>query len=117
MITRSMLEAETTEQENAIESDGRSGLDFFDVLFVLADARKRIALYVVIAMILGATIAILTKPSYTASALILPPQESQSTLSSVMGQLSAVASLAGATSQLKTPADMYVGILESRTIA
>jgi tyrosine-protein kinase Etk/Wzc len=116
-MTDFMLEAETTEQERDIVSDRTSGIDFFDLLFVLTEARKRIAIFVVIAMIIGAIIALITTPSFTASALILPPQQNQSTLSSLMGQLGSLASLAGMGSSLKSPADMYLGVLESRTIA
>jgi uncharacterized protein involved in exopolysaccharide biosynthesis len=69
-------------------------------------------------MALGGITALLLKPTFSAAALILPPQQSQS-LSSMMGQLSALAPVLSLASggQIKTPADMYIGILESRTIA
>src|SRR6202035_4581917 len=85
---------------------------------VLADARKTIAICMLIWIVLGAAFCILAKPTFSAAALIMPPQQGQSLVSSMMGQLGALASLAGAgASPLKTPADMYIGILESRTIA
>jgi tyrosine-protein kinase Etk/Wzc len=116
-MTDLMLEAETIETEKESASERGNGVDFFDLLFVLTDARKRIAIFVLVAMVIGATIAMIAAPVFTASALILPPQQSQSTLTSLMGQIGSLASLAGAGSQLKTPADMYLGVLESRTIA
>lgn len=112
-----MLEAPTTEQENETGSDRGTGIDFFDLLFVLTESWKKIAMFVLIAMIVGAAIAILTKPSFTGAALILPPQQNQSTLTSLLGQLGSLASLTGMGSQIKSPADMYIGVLESRTIA
>lgn len=119
MKTKYLTETEPLEQEQETEpiSSHGSGVDLFDLLFVLSDARKRIAIYVVVAMIIGATLAILTKPSFTGSALIMPPQQSQSSLTSLLGQLGSLASLTGMGSQMKSPADMYIGVLESRTIA
>ena len=69
-------------------------------------------------MILGGAVAFLLKPTYTATAVIMPPQAPQSSLSSLMGQLGSLASLGGgAGGLLKNPSDLYVGILGSRTIA
>lgn len=117
MKTKYLPEAEEIEQETETLSGCGNGVDFFDLLFVLSDARKRIAMYVVVAMVIGAAIALLTQPSFTGSALILPPQQSQSSLMSLLGQLGSLASLTGMGSQVKSPADMYIGVLESRTIA
>ncbi len=89
------------------------GLDLFDILIVLAQDRRRIALITLVSIALGVALSFWIKPTFTAAALILPPQEGQS-ISSMMGQLGAFAGLGGG---LKTPADLYIGILESRTIA
>lgn len=117
MKTKYLPETETIEQETETLSSPTSGVDLFDLIFVLSDARKRIATYVLVAMIIGATLAVLIKPTFTASALIMPPQQGQSSLTSLLGQLGSLASLAGVGSQVKSPADMYIGVLESRTIA
>ena len=117
MKTKYLPETETIEQETESLSSHATGVDLFDLLFVLSDARKRIAIYVLVFMIIGAALAILTQPSFTASALIMPPQQNQSSLSSLLSQFGSLASLAGMGSQMKSPADMYIGVLESRTIA
>jgi tyrosine-protein kinase Etk/Wzc len=117
MKTKYLPEADPLEQESEIASSHASGVDIFDLLFVLTDARRRIALYVLVGLIIGATLAVLITPSFTGSALIMPPQQSQSSLTSLMGQLGSLASLAGMGGQIKSPADMYIGVLESRTIA
>jgi tyrosine-protein kinase Etk/Wzc len=117
MKTKYLPETETLEQETETLSSHANGVDLFDLLFVLSDARKRIAIYVLVFMIIGAALAILTKPSFTASALIMPPQQSQSSLTSLLSQFGSLASLTGMASQMKSPADMYIGVLESRTIA
>jgi tyrosine-protein kinase Etk/Wzc len=61
-------------------------------------------------MALGRNISLLDEPHFSAAALILPPQQGQSLSSSMMGQLSSLMALAGG-GQIKTPADMYIGIL------
>ena len=110
---------EQGEQEYSRVRAERRGFDLFDFLLVLSEARKTIAICILVFMAFGGVFCIIAKPTFTGAALILPPQQSQS-LAMMMGQLGALASLAGASSassQLKTPADMYLGILESRTIA
>lgn len=69
------------------------------------------------ALIAGISIPLLP-PTYVAEAIILPPQQSQSSLAAFAS--GAMGGLAGGMSSqlgLKNPADMYIGILKSRTIA
>ncbi len=88
------------------------------MLLVLARDRRRIIAVTLIALLVGTLISFAMKPSFTAVAIILPPQTPQSTASMLAGQLGALASFGGGASNLlKNPADMYVGILQSRTIA
>jgi uncharacterized protein involved in exopolysaccharide biosynthesis len=57
---------------------------------------------------------------YTASARILPPQQSQSLASSFLSQFGGVSSLAAVAGKdlgLKNPNDLYVSMLKSRTVA
>jgi uncharacterized protein involved in exopolysaccharide biosynthesis len=55
-------------------------------------------------------------PSYTASVRILPPQQQQSTSAILASQLGALAGFVGGASGLKNPADLYVGLVKSRTV-
>lgn len=101
------------------EEDGSSDIDFLHVALVVARER-RLILVVTLAMFVAAgIIAFLMQPSFTASATILPPQQQQqSIVSSMGGQMGTLAALGGGAGNLfKNPADLYVGILESRTIA
>ncbi|RXH58444.1 GumC family protein [Granulicella sibirica] len=91
------------------------GLDLLDILLVLSAAKRKIAAFTLIATILGTILALVLRPTFTATALVLPPQQGPSA-SSMLGQLGSLASLASG-SPLKNPADVYVGILNSRTIA
>jgi len=113
---------ERAEQEELKGNTEHGGFDLFDLLLVLSEARRSIAYSTLICMALGVMVSLLMKPTFSASALILPPQQGQS-LSSMMGQLMGqLSALAPAVSlasggQVKTPADMYIGILGSRTIS
>lgn len=100
---------------SAIPDDG---IDVFDVLISLLQAKRRIALCTAIFLLLGFGIALSLKPVFTATAVIMPPEQAQSASSALMGQLGSLGSLGAASSLgLKNPADMYVGILQSRVIA
>jgi tyrosine-protein kinase Etk/Wzc len=115
-----MATVDHAEQEYSRVTAQRTGFDLFDFLLVLTEARKTIAVSMLICVALGVFVCLFAKPTFTGSALILPPQQGQS-LANMMGQLSALVSLAGVSggsgSQFKTPTDMYIGILESRTIS
>ena len=90
-------------------------LDLIEIMAILSIAKRRIAAFTVGSLILGAIVSVLLKPTFTATALILPPRPTQST-SAMLGQLGSLASLATG-GPLKDPADLYVGLLGSRTVA
>ncbi|GAB4439787.1 MAG: Wzz/FepE/Etk N-terminal domain-containing protein [bacterium] len=85
-------------------------------LFLVIAKRKRLVLYITFgAAILTAIISLIMTPIYKAETRILPPQSSGSgmaaqLISQMAGGLD-LGSIAG-----KTPADLYVGMLKSRTI-
>jgi tyrosine-protein kinase Etk/Wzc len=70
-----------------------------------------------VALFAGLT-ALLLPPTYTATARLLPPQQSQSLAALFMGQAAAspLASMAQKEFGLKNPADVYIGLLNSRSI-
>ena len=93
-------------------------VDLLDITLILIHQWRMIAIVSVVMLLGGTAFAFLTKPYYTATAIILPPTQ-QSSSSALLGQLSSLANLGGGSAALglKTPEDMYVGILQSRTIA
>lgn len=95
-------------------------IDFLTVLLVLAKTKRRVMLLTFGGLAVGITLSLILKPTFTATAAIVPPQPSTSAAGVLLGQvgsLSGAAGLGGGVFGLKSPADMYVGILESRTIA
>jgi tyrosine-protein kinase Etk/Wzc len=93
-------------------------LDLLDILLVLARKRRMIGIVTLVAFCAGLLLSLLLKPNFTAKAIILPPQQ-QTSSSALLSQLGSMASLGGGAAALglKTPADLYIGILQSRTIA
>jgi uncharacterized protein involved in exopolysaccharide biosynthesis len=94
----------------------------FTELASLLSARRRFIFWTVLATALvSAAIALLIPAEYTSEAVILTPQQPQPSLSAMAqlagagGSLSGLSLLSGF--GLRNPSDLYVGILESRTIA
>lgn len=115
-MTNTFLESESDVTANS-ERAARDA-DVLDLLIVLSRGRRTIALVAFVALVLGVAAAFLLRATYTSTAVILPPTQQQSVQGAFMGQLGSLASLSGtASSLLKNPADLYVGILNSQTIA
>jgi tyrosine-protein kinase Etk/Wzc len=111
--------------EEAVQSPPNSsadveGIDLLDISLSLLLSKLNIAICTALFGLLGLGISLLLKPVFTATAVIMPPQQEQSSANALMGQLGALGSLGGGAASslgLKNPADLYVGILRSRIIA
>ncbi len=78
---------------------------------------KKLILQITGATTLLATIIVFVMPKmYTATATILPPQQNSSVLSTLIGQVGGSASLDLRDLGLKNPADVFVAMLQSRTV-
>jgi uncharacterized protein involved in exopolysaccharide biosynthesis len=95
----------------------RREIDSLDLLLVLARRKKPILQVTISAAVLAIIVSLLLPKTYTATATILPPEQRQSILSSLLGQFGALAGLSGADLGLENPADLFVAMLKSRTIA
>jgi uncharacterized protein involved in exopolysaccharide biosynthesis len=99
------------------QRDGEDSVSLLEIGVVLAE-HKRLALALPLsAVILAAIVSLLLPNVYTATARILPPQQGQSAAATVLGQLGGIATTAGVPLSIKNPADLYVGMLRSRTVA
>jgi len=87
-------------------------------LFLLLNQHRRLILAATGACgALAFIVSLLIPNKYTATTRILPPQQAQSSAAAMLGQLGALATLSGKDLGIKNPADLYIGILKSRTIA
>ncbi len=94
-------------------------VSLLDLLIVVAE-RKNIVLQVTaISIVLAIIVSLVLPVRYTATASLLPPQESSSmgsALASQLGNLGGMAALAGGGLGIKNPNDRYVAMLQSRTV-
>jgi tyrosine-protein kinase Etk/Wzc len=92
-------------------------INLLDLIIVVAKHKKIILGLPLAAAVIAALFSLLLPNIYTATAKILPPQQTQST-SAVLSQLSSLTGLAtGSASGIKNPNDLYIGMLKSRTVA
>jgi tyrosine-protein kinase Etk/Wzc len=96
----------------------RDEFSLLDLLIVLAARRRTIAIVTIACAVLAAIVSVLLPTEYTATAVLLPPQQNSSlagALSSQLGSLGSMAALAGGFG-IKNPNDMYVAMLRSETV-
>jgi uncharacterized protein involved in exopolysaccharide biosynthesis len=97
---------------------GGSEVSLIELLTVLLQRKWFILGFSLAAAILMGILAFLIHPRFKAEASILLPQQQQSSLAALSGSLAGFGGGSVATSLgLKSPGDIYIGILGSRTIA
>ncbi|MDH4231684.1 MAG: Wzz/FepE/Etk N-terminal domain-containing protein, partial [Nitrospirota bacterium] len=92
-------------------------INLLDYLIVILKRKKLIfSMTLSFAFVVGILVFILPN-KYVAEARFLPPQDTTSSIASAMlGQLGGLSSVAGSALGLKSPNDMYIGLLNSRTV-
>jgi uncharacterized protein involved in exopolysaccharide biosynthesis len=97
------------------------GVTLLDAVLILAKRKWIVCGVPLIASAVTLAILLFTPDIYTATARIMPPQQSDSTATALVGSLSGLAGgfggSIGSALGLKNPNDLYVGILKSNTIA
>ena len=93
-----------------------------DVLTQLARRKRLIAKGAAAGMLTGALLSLMLPVRYTAVTTLMPPQQTPSTASMLMNQLTGsganpLAAMAGGSLSLKNPNDIYIGLLDSRPVA
>ena len=90
---------------------------FVDLLIILAKRKSLILRCTLIAALLSLVVSFLLPTYYTATAKILPPQQSQSMATAMLGQLGPLlGATAGKDLGLRNPNDLYVAMLRSRRV-
>ena len=96
--------------------EGPREVDAIAVLQVLANNKMRIVKVTLAAALLAFIVALLLPKMYTATTTVLPPKQNQSAAITMLGQLGAIAGLGSADLGLQNPDDLFVAMLQSRTI-
>ena len=90
-------------------------IGLWELLQILGEHWKLIVAGTLLAGAGAFGIASLIAPTFTARTTLLPPQQQQSAASAALSQLGALGGLAGGA--VKSPAEQYVALLESVTVA
>lgn len=100
------------------ESHEEEEIKLADLLLALLKRKKMILLVVAFAIVISVIVSLRMPNKYTATASILPPQESGSGMSGLLSQFGgAMGSFATKLAGGKSTSDVYMGILLSRTVA
>lgn len=109
---------QTQIMDQGAPSQDTGELDVMDILIVLAKYKKKIASITLGAAALSLAVGLVLPNEYEASTKLLPPQQTQSSAAALLSQLGGIAGAAAAgAAGLKNPSDLYVGMLQSRTVA
>jgi tyrosine-protein kinase Etk/Wzc len=93
--------------------------DILDVLIIFASRKWTILITSAIGFVIATIWAFIATPTYTSKATIMPPEQEQSSAGALLGQFGGLAAMTGITGSLgiKTPADLYIGILGSESVS
>jgi uncharacterized protein involved in exopolysaccharide biosynthesis len=92
-----------------------SEVGFLDVALVVAKNLKLLVLGPLLIGVVALGLSFLVKPTFTARAVVLPPQPQQSAAAAALQNLGALAGLAGGAA-VRTPADQYIALMQSATV-
>lgn len=121
-MSENLLPPATTGAQNqpgVLAHDGGDGeISLFDLLLVIAENARLLIFGPLLAGLAALGIAFIIPPTFTATTRILPPQQQQGAAAMLASQLGALAGVAGAAGlNIKNPADTYVALIKSRSVA
>jgi tyrosine-protein kinase Etk/Wzc len=110
-----------SEHNMSMPADGAGDdrIHLLDAVITVARSRTLIAATTVAGGLVALVWSLVQTPVFTSTAMILPPQQPQSSgVAAMLGQLGNIAGAAGGgLAAMKNPNDLYVGLLQSRTIS
>ena len=107
---------DTTAAQEAYDDD-EAGVDLLDLALPLLQHWKLLVVLPLFAGMAALGVTYLIKPTFTSRTVFLPPQQQQSAAASAIASLGALSSLVGASAGIKSPADQYISLLQSTTVA
>jgi uncharacterized protein involved in exopolysaccharide biosynthesis len=93
------------------------GVGMLDLALPLAQHWKLLLLGPLAIGLLALGITFALPKTYQSKTVFVPPQQQQSAAAAAISQLGALSGLAGAAAGIKTPADQYLALLQSATVA
>lgn len=104
------------DRSDEMDPSSPGGIDGIEMLLILSQRKKTILRVTLAVAVLSTILLFLIPNTYTAKVTIVPPEEKQSSLTAMLGQLGTIAGLSGSDLGLKDPGDLFLGMLRSRTI-
>ncbi len=98
-------------------ADDDEGLSLLDLAVPLVEHWQLLIAGPLLAGLAALGIAFAIPPTFTARTTFMPPQQQQSAAAAALQSLGALAGLAGAAGNVKSPADQYVALMQSTTVA
>lgn len=102
---------------NDLEKSGKEDFHLLDILTVLAKRKWFLVLFPTVLAVCAGVVAMLMAPVFLATSVMVPPQQQSSGMAAIQAQLGGLVGAASSVGGLKNPSDLYVGMLQSRTIA
>ncbi|MGB9150222.1 MAG: Wzz/FepE/Etk N-terminal domain-containing protein [Burkholderiales bacterium] len=99
----------------AVDED--DSISLIEMIAVLAKHKRLLVGLPLLAALVGLGVSFILPKIYTAKTVLMTPQQSQSGAAAMLGQLGALAGAAGGAIGVKSPAEMYLGLLKSRSVA
>ena len=97
-------------------SENREELDLIEILIILSRKKRLILKVTLAAMAVAAVVSLIIPNMYTSTTTILPPQQTQSALTAMLGQLSSITKLSDSDVELNNPSDLFIAMLQSRVV-
>lgn len=110
-----------TEENTSVAENAAAEVSLLDLTILLIQHKRFLVRFVAAMAVISIAIALLLPVQYEATVVLLPPAQNSSIASALLGQLGNLGSLGSLSSLagglgVKTPTDMYVSLLKSRTV-
>jgi uncharacterized protein involved in exopolysaccharide biosynthesis len=99
------------------EYEDEDSISLLDLALVAAENLRLLVLGPLAAGLAALAISFAIAPTFTATAVFMPPQQQQSSAAAALQGLGALAGMAGGAAGLKNPADQYVSLMQSTTVS
>ncbi|MEX8519822.1 MAG: GumC family protein [Leptothrix sp. (in: b-proteobacteria)] len=100
-----------------VASNRTHNVDLLDIALVVVQHLRLLIIGSLMAGMLALGISFVIKPTFTATIVLLTPQQQQGSAMAALQSLSALTGMAGAAAGIKNPTDQYVSLIQSTRIA
>jgi uncharacterized protein involved in exopolysaccharide biosynthesis len=103
--------------EEVSDRGAKKEIDFVELLIMLAAHKKLLIVLPLVTTLLAGLFSLTMPNMYRANVKLLPPQQVGSAAAGLLAQLGGMAGVVSGAAGVKTPNDVYIAMLKSRTVA